>query len=131
MAGRVRVVGCFIEFKGKILLLYRKYDRLQGNKWGAVVGKVDDGESNSQAMMREIKEETGYAATIEELEFLGELMNIATYKLKLKQQLKIKLKLDEHQGFKWVTPEECFLMKDTVQGMSDFLKEAGYVYKKF
>ncbi len=126
MRGKFGAVGCFMEHGGKILLLHRQRDRPQGNKWGAVVGKIDEGESCVQAMLREMWEETGYSAE-EELIFLGEFDGIPMYKLDLGELPEIRLREREHQAFMWVEPKECFFMEDTVDGMSEFLKAAGYI----
>src|SRR5258708_4502108 len=55
----IDVVGCYIQCDGKILLLHRQAQKTNGNTWGMPAGKIDLGESISQAMEREIREETG------------------------------------------------------------------------
>ena len=59
-APKYEVVGCFVEHNGKILLLHRQDNILQGNTWGLPAGRIEPGESPEEAMVREIKEETGF-----------------------------------------------------------------------
>src|SRR3972149_4466046 len=44
--------------EGKILL-GKRYDTIGGGTWAAPVGQIEDGESARQAVVREVKEETG------------------------------------------------------------------------
>ena len=50
--------SCFIEYDGKILLLFRKDDKFEGNTWAIPAGKISDDESIQEGLIREIKEET-------------------------------------------------------------------------
>jgi ADP-ribose pyrophosphatase YjhB (NUDIX family) len=52
------VVSCFVEYKGKILLLHRQDHKPQGNTYGVPAGKVDAGEDIWTTVRREIEEET-------------------------------------------------------------------------
>ena len=55
-------------------------------------------------------------------------LEFPTYRLVLKQPVEIKLKPSEHTEYKWVTPEECLAMPDTIRGLDkDLLEWAGYV----
>jgi len=122
----MKAVGCFIEYKNKILVLHRNADTPEGNKWGIVFGKIEKDETDKEAIIREIREETGYSAKENELKFLKYINSYATFKIILKKPFNVKLKLDEHQAFKWVTAKE-FSLRDSVSGANDFLKEAGYI----
>lgn len=57
------VVGAVVQHGGKILLLQRPADDFMGGIWELPSGKVDPGESIDQALIREIKEETGLDVT--------------------------------------------------------------------
>ncbi|MFI6958509.1 NUDIX domain-containing protein [Nocardia vinacea] len=57
------VVGAVVQHSGKILLLQRPTDDFMGGIWELPSGKVDPGESIDQALIREIKEETGLDVT--------------------------------------------------------------------
>lgn len=52
------VVSCFVEYKGRILLLHRQDHKPQGNTYGVPAGKVDAGEDIWTTVRREIEEET-------------------------------------------------------------------------
>lgn len=52
----IKVVAALIEVNGKIFCAQRAYGELKG-KWEFPGGKVEVGETNEQALVREIKEE--------------------------------------------------------------------------
>ncbi len=131
-------VGCFLEYEGKFVMLQRQSHKSQGNTWGLPAGKVDAGESFESAVLREIYEETGYQAKLEELELLGawEFMHDKMYlfpafKIRLKNFVTIKINPAEHKDFRWCTPEECFARPDLISGMHQLLQLVGYIpYEK-
>ncbi|RJO70672.1 NUDIX domain-containing protein [Nocardia panacis] len=53
------VVGAVVAHGGKVLLLQRPADDFMGGIWELPSGKVDPGEPLDQALVREVKEETG------------------------------------------------------------------------
>ncbi|QIS17158.1 NUDIX domain-containing protein [Nocardia terpenica] len=57
------VVGAIIRFDGKVLLLRRPADDFMGGIWELPSGKVEPGEALDQALIREVKEETGLDVT--------------------------------------------------------------------
>lgn len=59
-------VTAFIESDGRILLVRRLFDPERG-KWALPAGFVDDGEDPIQAIVREVKEETGLDVAVTEL----------------------------------------------------------------
>ena len=65
----IDVVGCYIEHAGTFLLLYRQPHKPNGNKWGMPAGKVDIGETKNQAMIREVREETGIEIAEADLQY--------------------------------------------------------------
>lgn len=65
MSRMVNSVLCYIERDGQYLLLYRnkKKDDINGGKWIGVGGKFEAGESPEEALLREVREETGLTLT--------------------------------------------------------------------
>ncbi|MDP3987078.1 MAG: NUDIX hydrolase [Nanoarchaeota archaeon] len=135
MAKRLRTTGCFIEYNGKFLILHRHSNKVDGNTWGLPAGKVDSGETDEQTILREVREETGYEATKDELEFLGQydfdfgdlFLEFPTYRLVLKQPVEVVHNPDEHVGWKWVTAGECYAMPNLIRGFHDLLERTGYI----
>jgi 8-oxo-dGTP diphosphatase len=58
-------VLCYIEKDEKYLMLYRnkKNNDCNGGKWIGVGGKIEENESPDEALVREVKEETGLTLT--------------------------------------------------------------------
>ena len=58
-------VLCYIEKNEKYLMLYRnkKKNDVNGGKWIGVGGKLEENESPDEALLREVKEETGLTLT--------------------------------------------------------------------
>lgn len=127
--------GCFIEWENKILILHRPPTKDRGSEWGLVAGKIDSGESREQALLREIKEETGFDASHEKLEFLGTYVlsypdadwEFHTYRIKLEKSFTPRLDPTESTEYRWVTSEECFAMPDLMSGLYVLLQECGYI----
>ena len=61
----VNSVLCYIERDGQYLMLYRnkKKNDLNGGKWIGVGGKFEAGEAPEEALLREVREETGLTLT--------------------------------------------------------------------
>ncbi len=53
----VTVTAGVIEYQGKILIAKRRQDKSLGGLWEFPGGKIEDGETCSQTLKREIKEE--------------------------------------------------------------------------
>ena len=56
---------CYLERNQKLLMLYRnkKPNDLNQGKWIGIGGKLEASETHLEAMIREVKEETGYQIT--------------------------------------------------------------------
>lgn len=122
----------------KYLLLYRKGDKNFKELWDFPRGNVEQGESEEETAIREIKEETG----ITDLKFYnfktffqffykfqGELVKKKViYLLAETQQQKVTLS-SEHQGYKWVTFEEALKLlthknsKESLEKAHQFLSK--------
>ena len=78
----MRVVGCFLEFDGRFVVLYRRSHKPEGCTWALPGGKVEAEETDEQAIIRELSEETGYEAAAQEPKLLGEFSFETSEKLR-------------------------------------------------
>lgn len=99
----------FNPLTGLMLATHRKDD---ANAWGMPGGKVDDGESPLEAVVRELGEETPYVALIDNIEYLGVRpckgevdYDVHTYLVKDANLLKLNISLiGVEQNYGWVHP---------------------------
>lgn len=132
----MRVVGCFLEYKGKFVLLHRHANKPDGNMWGLPSGKVEAGESDNAAMLRELEEETGYRADETELEYIGEYefttpsqgtFVYITYRVVLKDPHDVALEESAHTDHVWVSAQEADSKADLIYGLRDLFRLVGLV----
>ena len=101
---QIEVVAAAIYQDGKVLAAQRGYGEFKGG-WEFPGGKIEDGENQEEAIVREIQEER--AATIEVVEKLGTVeydypnfhLIMHCFWTRVKDG---RLKLLEHEGAKWV-----------------------------
>lgn len=129
----MNIVGCFLEHEGKFPILLRHSHKPNGNTWGLPAGKVDAGETYKQAAIRELREETGYIATINQIEHLGSFefgeqhpYIFHTYRVLLAKPFQIQLETSAHQSVRWVTAQECYDLPNLVPDLHDLLVRIGY-----
>jgi len=117
---RFEIAAVYIEKDDLILLLHRQLNKSQGNKWGIPGGKVDKQETPLQAAVREVREETGYDISNQEIETTGTVYieynerDHFVYHM-FRTQLQgdpgaVKINFNEHKGFTWVTPNDGLKM---------------------
>lgn len=132
----MRVVGCFLEHEGKFVILLRHPHKPDGNTWGLPAGKVEAGEADCAAMVRELQEETGYSAHEAKLELLGEYdftapngttNQFVTYRYRLDQPHDIVLEKGAHTTHQWVTADECYLLPNLIFGLDELLENVGFI----
>jgi len=112
---RFEIVSCFFEHDGKILLLHRQDHKSEGNTWGVPAGKMELGELPEQAILRELKQETGYQAKSGELSYFKKVyvqypnyeFVYHIYHLMLSRKVDIKINPGEHKNYQWVTPTQA------------------------
>ncbi|HIE4390044.1 TPA: pyrimidine (deoxy)nucleoside triphosphate diphosphatase [Serratia liquefaciens] len=107
----IDVVAAIIEKNGKILLAQRDADSDQAGLWEFPGGKVEAGESQPQALARELDEELGIVVSV------GNYVASNTW-----QQTERVIRLHAwrveafsgelqnrcHADFVWITPEQAF-----------------------
>lgn len=105
----IQVVGAaIINDNGELLCAQRGYGSLIG-KWEFPGGKIEKGETDQQALAREIKEELNINIEVEELidenynEYPDRNINLKVYKCKF---VSGEINDTEHQALKWTKPEE-------------------------
>jgi len=123
----IEVVGCCVEHNGEILLLLRQDHKTAPNQWGEPAGKVEKGEDNFEAMVRELFEETGILKKKEDIVFRdtfycrnenGDLI-YHSFVLELNEKPKVEIDRTCHKEYKWATKKEA-LNLDLVHDL-DFL----------
>ena len=132
----MRVVGCFLEYNNKFVLLKRHSHKPDGSTWGLPAGKVESKEADKTAMMRELYEETGYQSNGSELKLLGvydfttpsgTTNNFVTYSIKLDEPHEVILENAAHSECRWVSVEEADQMPDLIFGLHDLFRMIGYI----
>ena len=105
----IQVVGAaIVNDKGEVLCAQRGYGELIG-KWEFPGGKVEKGETDQQALAREIKEELDIDVEVNELidenyhEYSKNNINLKVYKCKY---ISGEIHDTEHQSLAWKKPEE-------------------------
>jgi 8-oxo-dGTP diphosphatase len=132
----MRVVGCYLQYKDTILLLLRHAHKPEGNTWALPGGKVDPGESNIDALIRELFEETGYKATPKQVELLnehqfqmsnGEWYDYITHRVIIDDPHKVTLEDSAHKDFMWITVSEADKRKDLIPGLHELFRLTGCI----
>lgn len=116
---KIEVIGCFLEFEDKILLLHRQDHTSQGNLWGIPGGKLEKRELPLEAAIREVQEETGFDISEQDICYFGKVyikyptFDYIYHMIRCKPAEypgDVKITFKEHKGFTWVTPEDALKM---------------------
>jgi 8-oxo-dGTP diphosphatase len=115
---RIRVVAAVVERDGRILIARRRPGGPFGGKWEFPGGKVRDGESDAEALARELREET--ACTVRVRDLLEEVDHdypelrvcLAFYRCDL--EVGCHPRAHDHDRLAWVEPADL--------GRYDFLE---------
>ena len=127
-----RVVGCFVESKGKILILKRIESSVHGNLWGIPSGKIKKDEKPIQAMKRELKEETNIEVSESSFRFLKSYsvrhnpksdFIYYLFRIELPINSPITISQIEHEVFQWIKPNDEARNLSLVPGTELSIKE--------
>lgn len=114
----MRIVACYVIFRGRHLVLHRQLWKPEGGTWGAPGGKVKGNEELLAAILREAGEETGIAFDSERMCYCRVLhvryakgdFEYHVFSYELDDEPKIVLASDEHQAYRFVTPKEALAL---------------------
>lgn len=107
----IDVVAAIIEKNGKILLAQRDADSDQAGLWEFPGGKVEPGESQPQALARELDEELGIVASVGDYvatnpwQQTERVIRLHAWRV---EAFSGELQNRCHADFVWVTPEQAF-----------------------
>ncbi len=110
MIKKLDVVAAIIERDGKILLAQRPNHADQAGLWEFAGGKVEPGETQPQALVRELREELGIDATpgvyiaSHQRDVSGRRIHLHAWHVPAFNGL---IRALEHQALAWCTPEEA------------------------
>lgn len=131
---RIKIAGCFLEYESQFLILHRNPGGRHGGKWGLPAGRVEQGETEKDAVVREVREETGFLIPREKLEFLQKIVfdfpekiiDFFVYHVNLESKIDVVLESRENQAYAWVTGKECYARDDLIDGVHHTLEKTGY-----
>lgn len=111
---RVAAKACIINDEGKVLIVREaaSKDTTQVGKWGLPGGRLEPGESFTDGLQREVREETGLQVTIGKPLYVGEwrpvIRGVPHQIIAIFMVCKVKsgdVQLsDEHDQYKWISP---------------------------
>lgn len=106
-------VACIVFMKGKMLVAHRNPVGDMGGRWEFPGGKCDEGETERDAIIREMSEEFGVRAAVgekiasAEFEHHGKKSVLHAYFVEFEHDgIEKPYVLTEHSEYKWVFPDE-------------------------
>lgn len=127
---KFEAVGCFLDVKGKVLLLLRNPDKAEGNCWGIPGGKMEKHESPLEATMREVREET--QLNLEEstyetvgtnyLYLPGKNVTFHMFRVCLDDVPEVTINLGEHQTYQWASYSEALELPLMIGEVESFVR---------
>ena len=111
MEKRIEVVGAAIIKEHKVLAMQRSESMTLPGMWEFPGGKIESGESEQEALVREIKEELNIE--IEILNFLNEAyypydFGTVSLKVYIAEIIAGEISLEEHSAGKWLAADELY-----------------------
>lgn len=116
---KVQVVGCFLEYEDKFLLLHRQDNVPQGNLWCTPGGKLEKSEMAESGAIRETREETGFDISRLPIFYVGQLFVLHPHLNYIYHMVRckpldgpevVKIQFRKHKGFTWVNPSDALKM---------------------
>lgn len=111
MLKTIDVVAAIIERDGLILLAQRPAHADQAGMWEFPGGKVEAGETQPEALIRELKEELGIEArpaayvASHQREVSGHMIHLHAWHV---PEFSGEMTAHEHSGLVWVTPQAAY-----------------------
>ena len=121
---KIEIIGCFLEYGDKILLLHRQDHTSQGNLWGIPGGKLEKSETPVNAAIRETMEETGFDISKQNIIDLGKVyikypkFDYIYHMIKCRPTElpgNVKITFKEHKGFTYLTHARCIENESNVR----------------
>jgi len=120
MKKTIRVVGCVMQHEDKILLLLRSAKETDPSLWGIPAGKVEKDESDVDAVVREVYEETNIQLKETDLENIGHLpieydtfiVDFPMFHVNFDQRPDVILAPREHIDLQSISPQQALELPD-------------------
>ena len=118
------VVAAIIKKDNKILATQRGYGEFEG-LWEFPGGKIEDGETKEEALVREIKEELNADIIVEKfaLDLEWQYPNFYLYMSCFECVLESDIELLEHMGARWLSLDKL----DSVEWIEADIKAVNYI----
>lgn len=95
--------------KKQFMICQRPAHKTRGLLWEFVGGKLEEGETAQQALIRECREEIGVTVEVEDLytqvihEYPDMTVKLSVFNARIAEG---EVKMIEHNDIKWITPDE-------------------------
>jgi len=115
---KIEVIAAIIERDGRLLLGKRSPHRPSApGYWCPICGRVEPGESQSDAVVREVREESGLRVTalrkVAQCDTNDGRATIHWWLTALLDDSPARLTNDEHSELRWLTPDELQHLEPT------------------
>ena len=131
MKKTIRVVGFIAQYEDSILLLHRSENETDPSLWGIPAGKLEGTETDAEAAIRELSEETGIQLNESEISYVGKLdieyetviVEFPIFHKKFNQAPSITLDPNEHVDYKWIRPSEALELPNLMLDVDKIIKD--------
>lgn len=128
----IKVAGAFIRKGDKFLIVKRGPNKHQPLTWALPSGKLEEGETPDEAIIREVFEETSITINKENLEYhYSKLYDFSedgynteynVFSASVPLDTISIIQPEEHIEHRWVTVEECLALENLIAGLEDVIK---------